>query len=599
MFVDRLQEDPVKLVEIQSDEPLVYVKEQVDAVIRLAKENGIKDKFDLDQLTVEGLDANQVWWQAKIVLDNIEGELMERIQELRELMNAAEPSSEDEEDDTKRQEMSSEVSSEESESEEVEEDDEEQLEEPVQDELLSGEEKSNEELEEEEEEVEDQDGQEDEAHITTHDQNETETPKDKSGVNDEFFNIDEFNKQTNDEDDPFGPNDEDEDIDYFGDIPSEEEEEAIYYNDFFDKPNDKVSKKNKNVHFSKDDDENEEEEEEGSINEDEEYYDQAMNSAKLDLFAEEDEDEEENEKESTLSTYQKKQQEIQKQIEQLEKEAVAEKKWTLKGEVRAKDRPEDTLLAEDLEFDRTAKPVPIITQEVTESLEEMIRRRIKEYNFDDLQRRTVADLNLGMRKERFELSDQKSSKSLAEIYEDDYKGNTEETEASEELQREHDEISDMFTNLFYKLDALSSAHFVPRPAKKALEVKVETAAISMEDAQPLSMSSASTLAPQEIYSVGKAENSNEIRLKDGTVMSKEELSREDKNRLRRAFKRKRSKALAEQAKQPKKKSKQSEVIDTLAKARNITVIDNKGSKRDVSGKEVKKQQSQQADFIKL
>lgn len=312
-----------------------------------------------------------------------------------------------------------------------------------------------------------------------------------------------------------------------------------------------------------------------------------MDSAKLDLFADDEISDGERDKYSQtaqeLSTFERQQIQIQEQIAQLEKEAVADKKWALKGEVKAKDRPDDALLTEDLEFERTSKPVPVITNEVTESLEDMIRRRIQEEKFDDLQRRVISGVSSFGGKPRFELSDVKSSKSLAELYEDDYKGTAQEGTVSEELQQTHDEISDLFNNLIYKLDALSSAHFIPKPAQKSLEVKVQTAAISMEDAQPLTMSSASTLAPQEIYRVGKSDDANQISLSNGVVMSKDELTRDDKNRLRRALKRKRSKAIASKKQKPNKKSKKDDVIDTLSKAKNVTIIGKKGEKSDVKG----------------
>ena len=424
-----------------------------------------------------------------------------------------------------------------------------------------------------------------------------ENTTEKNELNDRFFDIEEFNRQTlalEEENNlqEHQNSDDDDDIDYFGDIPSEEgdeeEEEALYYDDFFDKPTDKKTERNKKSQKKKD----------PTYDElDESDYETAMDSAKLDLFEENNDGEDEDNMDiEKLSTFERQQLEIQKQIEQLEKEAIEEKKWALKGEVKAKDRPEDALLIEDLEFDRNAKPVPVITSSVTESLEEMIRDRIKNNNFDDLLKRTVIDVQNKKVKPDFELSDTKSAKSLAELYEDDYKGVDENMELSEELQRSHDEISELFADLNYKLDALSSAHFIPRPSKKTLEVRVDTAAITMEDAQPLTMSSASTLAPQEIYSVTKSDNSNEIRLKDGTTMSRDELSREDKARLRRAAKRKRAKQLAKQGNSVKK-SKKATIIETLSNAKNITIINKKGEKQDIKGNTVSNQNNN-ADNIK-
>ena len=423
-------------------------------------------------------------------------------------------------------------------------------------------------------------------------QDERHSSPDPYGINDKFFDLEKFNRDTlaAEDSNEASEGSEDEDIDYFQDMPSDdEEEEAIYYEDFFDKPTKEPVKKHSDVKDSKEDEELDEKE-----------HDSAMDKVKLDLFAdEEDEPNAEGVGEASdknLSSFEKQQIEIRKQIEQLENEAVAEKKWSLKGEVKAKDRPEDALLTEELEFDRTAKPVPVITSEVTESLEDMIRRRIQDSNFDDLQRRTLLDITRKSQRPQFELSDVKSSKSLAEIYEDDYTRAEDESALSEELQNAHSEISELYANLVYKLDVLSSVHFVPKPASTSLEIRVETPTISMEDAQPLYMSNASSLAPQEIYNVGKAEKDGEIRLKNGVAMSKEELTREDKNRLRRALKRKRSKANLPNV---NKRSKRNDVVDTLSKAKNITVINQKGEKKDVSGKTKKSRSGPDSTNIKL
>ena len=71
----------------------------------------------------------------------------------------------------------------------------------------------------------------------------------------------------------------------------------------------------------------------------------------------------------------------------------------------------------------------------------------------------------------------------------------------------------------------------------------------MEDAQPLHVSNESRLAPQEIYKIGDDEakgdgvkGKSQVQLKSGLSYSKDELSREDKQRLRRATKRKKAKA---------------------------------------------------------
>ncbi|CAI4596630.1 CRB_1a_G0031600.mRNA.1.CDS.1 [Saccharomyces cerevisiae] len=567
------------------------VKAYIDSVINTCKNGSITKKAELDEITVDGLDANQVWWQVKLVLDSIDGDLIQGIQELKDVVTPSHNlsdgstlnSSSGEESELEeaesvfkeKQMLSADVS-------EIEEQSNDSLsendEEPSMDDEKTSAEAAREEFAEEKR--------------ISSGQDERHSSPDPYGINDKFFDLEKFNRDTlaAEDSNEASEGSEDEDIDYFQDMPSDdEEEEAIYYEDFFDKPTKEPVKKHSDVKDSKEDEELDEKE-----------HDSAMDKVKLDLFAdEEDEPNAEGVGEASdknLSSFEKQQIEIRKQIEQLENEAVAEKKWSLKGEVKAKDRPEDALLTEELEFDRTAKPVPVITSEVTESLEDMIRRRIQDSNFDDLQRRTLLDITRKSQRPRFELSDVKSSKSLAEIYEDDYTRAEDESALSEELQKAHSEISELYANLVYKLDVLSSVHFVPRPASTSLEIRVETPTISMEDAQPLYMSNASSLAPQEIYNVGKAEKDGEIRLKNGVAMSKEELTREDKNRLRRALKRKRSKANLPNV---NKRSKRNDVVDTLSKAKNITVINQKGEKKDVSGKTKKSRSGPDSTNIKL
>ncbi|AMD22767.1 HHL003Cp [Eremothecium sinecaudum] len=580
-FVEVIKQNPSDLLSndfIESDIPLSMVKTYLDDVIRLSRQLGNEKGCVIDEVVVEGLDANQVWLQAKIVLETVEVDLLQTISKLRDAMTG---DSSDEESDERINETDSSVDIDNSRYESAEEGTNHSP--SLSDGHLSSHSAEESEVDDDEEEKE---ANEDKPTMhkdlskqtgkDVQDDEKLEHEFDKYGINDRFFDLEEFNRRTLEAEDSKGglpENSDEEDIDYFGDVPSDDEEEVLYYDDFFDNPE---VQKHGGVRTEK------EQFEDGEM--DELAYNEAMESAKLDLFAESDDEEEDvvETKPEKLSTYQTQQLEIQKQIELLEKENIAEKKWALKGEVKAKDRPADALLTEELEFDRTAKPVPVITSAITESLEDMIRRRIKDMNFDDLPRRVVSNVSTRTPKPKFELSDVKSSKSLAELYEDDYNGNKAETKISEDLQKAHDEISELYKSLVYKLDALSSANFIPKPAQKSLDIKVQSAAISMEDAQPLAVSTASILAPHEIYRVGKSENKNEITLKNGTVMSRDELARSDKNRLRRAIKRKRANA-ASSRDHKEKKSKKEDVLETLSKAKNVTIINKRGEKQDIKG----------------
>lgn len=417
-----------------------------------------------------------------------------------------------------------------------------------------------------------------------------------SELNDEFFDIEAFNRQIlaleNDRETKS-----DEEVDYFGDVGDDEDEEMAYFDDFFDEPEVKP-------HVSEHRDaqmNNRDMQEDLSDVAEEEDFEKAINSAKLDLFSDAKED---NMIQKNLSSFEKQQQKIQAEISRLESELVAEKKWTMKGEVSLKDRPQGALMDDNdtlnLDFERNSKPIPVITDEVTSSIEDLIRSRIKEENFDDLQRRHLNDMNTFKRVQKAQVSEEKSKKSLAEVYEDAYNNYDENKEASEELLKHHDEIANLFQDISRKLDSLSSAHFIVRPHKPTtVDVKItEIPKVTLENAQPLHVASGSTIAPQEVYRIGDdAENANvknsEVFLKSGLSYSKDELSKDEKLRLRRANKRKNSKKFKEKKRvreeQDKsnnvlsKKHKIGEVVNTLASNSNITLVNKKGEFTDVKG----------------
>ncbi|GMM33761.1 rRNA-processing protein [Saccharomycopsis crataegensis] len=566
------------------------IKSILDPVITL-KQTRTKKNPVLDQIYIEGLDSNQVWEQAKLVIDdNIEELMFEDIPELKSRMGNVGGAAELIEEDISASEEELSADEEQVEAEKTvysDDDDYEDYRKPearqytdLDDELSNeiGVEEDNEE-----------DNEEDQEH---------NNEDDGFGLNDGFFALENYKKQVlelEDKDDMLS--DGEEEIDYFGEISDGSDDEVDYYDDFFNKPTSDKSKpdqKTKESAKSKhNDDDDEEDDEEADFGEDE--YKAAMNHAMLDLFADEEEAQSKSKNgDEGLSTFEKQQKQIQKQIAELEKEAVEEKKWTMKGEASVKNRPTDALLDEELEFDRNAKPVPIITKEVTESIEDLIRRRIQNYEFDDLPRRLFSD----MENDKFKSTPQvdmdemgkKSQKSLAEIYEDEhYNGVTADSVKNDELEAKHEEIIALYQSVTYKLDALCSAHYIPAPAGKSLEIKVNTSTITMEDAQPLIMNSESTLAPQEVFKAqsGVNKETNEVRLANGMIVNKDELTKEEKKNMRQKNKRKLHKQNEAAAiKKKSKKSKKEDVMDTLKKA-NVQVISKKGVKTDIRGNIIK------------
>jgi len=342
---------------------------------------------------------------------------------------------------------------------------------------------------------------------------------------------------------------------------------------------------------------------------DEEDVEATMSRVHRDLFDDDDEAESDgdltdldpSDPKSRRSTHERRQAKLAEQIRKLEAANVAKREWQLSGEARAADRPMNSLLEEDLDYERAGKPVPVITAEVSEDIEALIKRRILAGEFDEVQRRRPDDLATGpqVRRGRFELDDTKATKGLGELYEEEHLRNTDPNfvdARDEKLKKEHAEISEVWKSLCGKLDSLSSSHFKPKPATANLEIRVDAPAIEMEDARPTAgsdVAGASMLAPQELYRPGEDKDAikTEIVTKGGQPVAREELSREQKLRRRRREKERIKKAGLHQPEKTetgkqKKDSDQKQLLGDLKKG-GVQVIGKKGQLTDVEGKEVK------------
>ncbi|KAH8695705.1 U3 small nucleolar ribonucleoprotein Mpp10 [Phaeosphaeriaceae sp. PMI808] len=384
----------------------------------------------------------------------------------------------------------------------------------------------------------------------------------------------------------------------------------VMYADFFAPPARKVGKNKKrgrpNPHNFPEKKEGDDEPEA----EDDADVEGAMARVHRDLFEDDDDVESEgdlseldpSDPKSRRSTHERRQVRIAEEIRKLEAANVAKREWQLSGEARAADRPLNSLLEENLEFERAGKPVPIATAEVSEDIEALIKRRILAEEFDEVQRRRPDDLATGpkVRRGRLELDDTKSGKGLAELYEEEHLRNTDPNfvdAKDEKLKKEHDEISAQWKFLSAKLDSLSSSHFKPKPAAPNLEIRVDAPAIEMEDARPTAgsdVAGASMLAPQEVYKPGDEKDKTEVVTKSGMPISREEMSREDKaNRRRRAKERSKKEGLnkprtestaKEDGKKGAKPGKK-KLIGDLKKG-GVQIIGRKGVLTDVEGKEI-------------
>ncbi|KAL8775672.1 MAG: hypothetical protein Q9209_000168 [Squamulea sp. 1 TL-2023] len=311
---------------------------------------------------------------------------------------------------------------------------------------------------------------------------------------------------------------------------------------------------------------------------------------------------------SRRSNHERRQAKLAEEIRRLEAANVAKRDWTLSGEARAADRPINSLLEEDLDFERAGKPVPVITNEVSEDIEALIKRRIINREFDEVIRRRPGDLATGTpaaRRGRFELDDNKPQQSLAEVYEAEHLKKIDPEgyvdKRDEKLKKEHAAIGTLWAEISAKLDSLSNWHYKPRPPQANITVVADVPKVSMEDARPSAAEGMgpeiSMLAPQEIYKPGeersKEDKQKEVVLKSGVPVARQEMSREEKLRRRRREKeriRKKGGGVVGPAEATtagvKKTAEKKGIVGDLKKG-GVRVIGKKGELVDVEGKAVK------------
>ncbi|KAF5548501.1 u3 small nucleolar RNA-associated MPP10 [Fusarium mexicanum] len=491
-----------------------------------------------------------------------------------------------------------------------------------------------------------------------------EYEEDPDGLNDGFFSLDDFNRQTqyfeeqdtkgdpytdqasDDEEinwdaDPLAPpatgsksnkaardrvsededSDDEDDGPTFGDMAldapeGDSEDEAmdmdepvddddnglnandVYYKDFFAPPRRKSNggKPKKSVKFQPEQPNHAD-------------VERAMADVRRDLFDDESEQEDSDDAlsdvsagdpKSRRSAHERRQAKLAEEIRKLEAASVAKREWTLSGEAAAVDRPVNSLLEQDLDFEHVGKPVPVITPEVSESIEDLIKRRILAQEFDEVIRRRpdTEGAAAGTRRGLVELDDTKATKGLAEIYEEEHVKNTNPdtyvSQSDEKLQREEKEVEAMWKDVSARLDALSSWHYKPKPTAPSLSVVADVATVAMEDAQPTTAQGvtgeSSRMAPQEVYKAGATDNaaSGEVVTKAGLPVARQEMSREDKARRRRREKERVRKAGGVDGEKvvSKRAKMQRDTIAELKKG-GVKVINRKGEITDVDGKKAK------------
>ncbi len=376
----------------------------------------------------------------------------------------------------------------------------------------------------------------------------------RSQVEDNFFKLSEMEKFLDKEDaneerrrlrqekglEQESDDDDSGSIDYFEEGDEEDEEDAATYKDYFNTTGD----------------DQQEEEEQEDEDDDDQSNDMAVEvpdkATKLLLDSSDDETAEKDLGE-VKSTHEEAQLRLKKKIKQIEDDAVGEKPWQMQGEVAGPARPENSLLQEHLDYDNVAKHAPVITEEVSKRLEDIILQRIKDKAWDDVERKVKPKEDPYEYKKRLVLDQEKSKLSLAQIYEQEYLKQKSDANDASKVQGLHDdktqdtpkeveEIKKAMASLFAKLDTLTHFHYTPRSADAEIKIVKNMPSIAMEEVAPVSRSDASLLAPAEIDPESKSR---------GELLGNEERTDTDRKRERR---RKKSKQKATRLRKEKLES---------------------------------------------
>ncbi|KAF5390161.1 hypothetical protein D9757_002897 [Collybiopsis confluens] len=311
----------------------------------------------------------------------------------------------------------------------------------------------------------------------------------------------------------------------------------------------------------------------------------AISRVRDDLFADEDDDE----AQQDLTTHERRMAALKKEIMELEADNVGPKDWVLMGEADSRSRPQNSLLEEDLEFDRVMKSVPVITEDVVKSLEERIKARILEDRFDDVVRIRPLEDKPFLPSRFFELKDTKSTQSLAQIYEDEYvaaqPGGVAGEDRDDKLKKEHDEVEKLWENISNKLDALCNAHFTPKQPKATISTISNVSTASMESALPTAKSVSTMLAPEEVFALSSSDLRARSELTPAEKQALHRKERKAKKKARDTLDKSTDKYARAQKGGSLKKQKEDALKSVVKAGKGVTVVGK--TKKDVVKKETK------------
>lgn len=223
------------------------------------------------------------------------------------------------------------------------------------------------------------------------------------------------------------------------------------------------------------------------------------------------------------SLFQNAQVRVIKQIKVLETEAIAKKKWTNLGESSGPERPKNSVLETELEFDQKIQQNPNLSIQASTLLEEIIKDRVLSGSWDDV------ELCKSLKRassvaQAVVLQEEKNKNGLGEVYAEEYIKRSQQTvnEIKHNPSLLVSQAQRILESLMVKLELLTSSG-------SAQGCEIENFAVSTQDAKRMGIS----MSPEELY------ESMGMRLgKSSIVASRHEDSWTKQQEMQRRSKRK-------------------------------------------------------------
>lgn len=257
----------------------------------------------------------------------------------------------------------------------------------------------------------------------------------------------------------------------------------------------------------------------------------------------------------------------------------------MQGEVQAKQREKNGLLDNELEFDQGLASKIEIEPEQNQNFEAIIKQRILDLAFDDrslleFKRKQLLKVQ-SQPKEMATLDFEKDTRGLMGVYEDEYKKKVQGIDIQQTKEDKlKDQIKELYGAICYSIDFMSNFKVQPGDNKLLKDQKTSNEFIVEEKVPVIYMSREQGKSYQEVHRPLKKD-----------LLGKQEMTKEDKNAIRRKIKK--------HKKNKRKRMEEKELLKTgLSQAEFQVLKKNKSTmEKKIKDSKVKQDFTKSASFF--